>query len=1588
MNPIEKLSGNGTPPEPIKPVKRGPDIPNVPVLGEQPTPPPVQQTSPSPEPQTSPPPEQQMSPINLPSDLSPDALVDPVQPTPTAPQPLQSLQPPQPQEQPFNSVDYLGQSGTSLPNQRLGQLPSENLYNAVAPNVVNSITDDARFLQRSTAAVQGATQQSIYPALYEAPNLQEAAAGLNNDWSITLADLQRRETQRQLQVQTSTSTEEWARNALQQVRAIPQGSTNPLDGLMGWASSTFTRDGNRGYINVLTQNADGSYGSNVGGALLYGLSLPWNATVGAAIDGRNLLSNAFNNFTPPWLRNSGVSTGVQKALQFTGLGVLGTWVTGKNRLNDGKSNLVEALRGAQFSFGDDAGTGIGIKVDTGSFRYKDPVLTAINKVTGGTLKPIEFDVNPSALLGFGLDVFVGAKVDKAINAIGRRVGFGAKSVEGVIRPAATQAAQAVKAPPPVYIQPSLPFLPSVPTVYKPLTEAQMEAQRAAKVASLKFDKRQMELAKQLNTQRRRAERLYAKDEQMVLNLPGFRPVYQAQREVQRAAFDKQVRAAQRAGEFKGYKVQLREGENARQLSLDKQLGVPRNKPPKQGAEVATPPKAVDAVQGEIPLYGTSMLPKEQRLLTDVRTVTSVDVAPPRSLPPSSVRQLEGVIDVRALHPEEELRGVKHALLKGTDGSESVAAVVPRKGAPSLPPSSVRPLAVHRRLVESIASQLEIPPSIAKTIVNIDKAEGVVDLTKLLKKVDDALPSIQTTEEAAQKVADVVNESLKGKVIHAIAAKADSTLEKTIADTVTTSDVGRKFVTDWPQRPFAQGAVPQVDLPTKPPAKKLYHGTRVQNHDLITADPLQGGGRNELGVGHYLTSKKSSAVDAARADVAPNLPPVEGREFGDPSLLAVTVDEGANLVDARVKSGGMAQIAKHVAKSFPEIKVAWTGKMSLTEVLDYSAKHLDEGLDREFQRHLSIALQQAGYDGIKAGNLQTLFDGARITSQKSYAVTDKALTPLASKAARTRLDREAVKQVPSSEIAKANAADAVAGEAVQINHELKDAVVQQEHAILRATENAGMWEHPTIDNAFQWVDDMPVYVGEIEDLFPSNNVPEVLTEVVTPRATDLVEVVPKTAKVKPEVVPPTVAKKAEMIQTVVQDAFKGTKDTTHYVRPGEFTWPKEPIYFDDLSPDANTLLQVAQHNGEDAILYHEVGKKLGWEPERVHKASHELQRKDIGVGSTLQEQDFYADHGFPDFFEYNWRPDVHEDLFFIMSEHTLSFENSTRIRDLVSKAKAAPALEVKSPAVPKAVSTAKPAPKAEMVQNIVRDAFKGKKDTSHYIRGSEFNWPKEPVYFDDLSPDANTLIQIAQHNGEESVIYHEVGKKLGWEPERIHKASHELQRKDIGNGVTVQEGDFYAKHGYPDAHDYDWKTPFGADDETFTMRTNSEYSLSFVDSKRIKDLVAEAPKTSKVVEAVKPAEAVVGKELNLPWGQYTQEALGKLSPDATKVAEFLRKNGTNRMDDAAVKAGTGLDDAALRKVQGELTGAGIGRSSKGSTILKSYESRLEYVQDTLKDLYATDTTKIRSSRALDALAERIDKLEVELKNTVGKGPCSL
>ena len=346
------------------------------------------------------------------------------------------------------------------PEQAPLKLPSPIVYGSdgVAPVAVSGAAQALQVLapvaqkdvsnyrtEQADSMAYSLSPNALPPAdTWEPPDLEATMSNYGNNMAVL-----RQSFAAQTAARANADERAWLDRNMAAIEAMNNPKSSPTADAFGWVGEMLgtSEDGSRTYVGAayLDKKSGEWKGSPVGG-VLYGLGVLQNSAMGAGIDVKNMLRNvdkgvkaAYDTFTPPWMKGS-----IEPALNMLGkvlgyVGPIGMYqaavsgpeISGKGTYNDGKSNFLEALRGAQFSFSDKASKGgFGLDYDKG---FKDVL-------PGGKT----FDVNPGLLAGLALDVVLGGKIDKLAGMALRKMGYTGGKV------AATKAAASAASPTTTY----------------------------------------------------------------------------------------------------------------------------------------------------------------------------------------------------------------------------------------------------------------------------------------------------------------------------------------------------------------------------------------------------------------------------------------------------------------------------------------------------------------------------------------------------------------------------------------------------------------------------------------------------------------------------------------------------------------------------------------------------------------------------------------------------------------------------------------------------------------------------------------------------------------------------------------------------------------------------------------------------------------------------------------------------------------------------------------------------------------------------------------------------------------------------------
>lgn len=326
---------------------------------------------------------------------------------------------------------------------------NQEAFGIAAPRVLDAVMGGRQQAQEMYNSALDPTALPVQRA-WERPDLEGSITRFGYN-SAVLADSYKR----QVEQRQDVGEKDWLNRNMAAIEAMSKPSTSATANSMDWVTTMLglSQDGVRQYVGAATfdKTKNEWVGSPIGG-VLYALGILQNSSIGALYDVANTFYNmdkglrqAYESFTPPWARGS-----TDSALKTLGLispllrisnvgGGPGLNLGGK--YNDGKSNFLEALRGAQYSFSDKAGNGLGLdfgigfEISTNINDYKGRYFGLFGgpspfkptpggfmiQPSGGSIKDLKFatsnterasiTVNPGVLVGVALDVVTGAKVD-------------------------------------------------------------------------------------------------------------------------------------------------------------------------------------------------------------------------------------------------------------------------------------------------------------------------------------------------------------------------------------------------------------------------------------------------------------------------------------------------------------------------------------------------------------------------------------------------------------------------------------------------------------------------------------------------------------------------------------------------------------------------------------------------------------------------------------------------------------------------------------------------------------------------------------------------------------------------------------------------------------------------------------------------------------------------------------------------------------------------------------------------------------------------------------------------------------------------
>lgn len=936
----------------------------------------------------------------------------------------------------------------------------------VTPGIDTRQAEREAFNQRQDQLVNSITQQEFQPNLYEPPPLENTLA-----WGA----------QARANIFQRAAAQDANNAALQIMSRATQlenaGSTSDgLDWVRGILGQR-ERDNERSYSAPVTFNkATQEYETNILGAVLYPLGVVQNLALGATLDVRQIMRH-IGNAMPPWWRNF-QSQWLQRNYPGIANSPMVQFVTKPNKYDDGKVNIIEALRGAQYSFSDDANTGVGIATQWQATKVDVPF-------SPGWKVP----VNPTKLLGFGMDVALGIKLDKLVSVGAKTFGIGAKTAavvpeatEAVGRQAskvattvteATQVTQSVSKVAKSYEQLALPLMQR-PSAGLP------QAKRAAEKLPPGFAKANKKLQRQQFEQIKRAAT--PAGDQLSLGGDYDKLVADMRRQAAKRATPQDWRRYQYQRELPGKRYPtlsvldpevLTKRRTTPQHIIDASRSVPKVNPvvmqyvdvAKAGkresladigkrvsdriaaekawaAELAERPKAyADYItrradgQLELPFELAKVKPTTTPKATAKAKGSNFVVAGERT------RQLSMLNDLKRAVPAEKLDNVSVEVVSAKTGKNI-----------SVPARSVE---LYKRQTELMKAgkQLEV---LSETIDSLPVGAAAVDSTKRVQQLKQAVPKLP-----ASPINDVVNAVAEGKAVKAVAAEVEEVAKQADLALDATPDIGRKLVN--PDKLSDATPPPmQIDVAQLPLAKDFadeaaYHGTRVENLVLEAADPVVGSARHELGTGHYFFKGENGQANAflGGGKTSDNLPPLDSRVFGE----AVNLHEvglTGKVLDAKQPSAQLTQLVSTVVSDAPAaaLKVGFEPK-SLVQLMDDVSSSLDEEAALTVQRKIAKLLRENGISHAVADDVVVTFDPAAIKTKNVMPdVTGAAMSAEETIAVRNSLE-DVVGKATGSEFNKATAADSAAQLSAQSKDSVQQSLREAEQNIQAAVAKSGL-----------------------------------------------------------------------------------------------------------------------------------------------------------------------------------------------------------------------------------------------------------------------------------------------------------------------------------------------------------------------------------------------------------------------------------------------------------------------------------------------------------------------------------------------------
>lgn len=265
---------------------------------------------------------------------------------------------------------------------------------------------------------------------------------------------------------------------------------------------------------------------------------------------------------------------------------------------------------------------------------------------------------------------------------------------------------------------------------------------------------------------------------------------------------------------------------------------------------------------------------------------------------------------------------------------------------------------------------------------------------------------------------------------------------------------------------------------------FYHGTRVEGLDLSGVDPIEGAARGEFGTAIYLTKDPRQAEAHAMADVAPNLPVLESRVFGDGYVHEAGLKGRVGILQADDLAGtevkGLAYQALEAVTDelnpahralLAALRAPFSDKSKLTVAGLYehvtntmdrlmranpSYTGVDEMLVLDWQRTFNKALRDSGVNGIEKGTTLAILNPELLSTKYVKPYGNDLESPLSVAASRYNALTMALANNPSSKLLQVQQKEALATLLTRLDDRLETQLDELDESVIRQLSR--MTEH--------------------------------------------------------------------------------------------------------------------------------------------------------------------------------------------------------------------------------------------------------------------------------------------------------------------------------------------------------------------------------------------------------------------------------------------------------------------------------------------------------------------------------------------------